>query len=61
MEDAGEEIPPQPKKDPSLEPPGDFGWKRCTGVESDAEGLEPWMVCGGAAFVEKTDIVAELG
>ncbi len=25
VEDAGDVLPPQPKKDPSLEAPGDFG------------------------------------
>ena len=57
MDEAGDDMPPQPKNDPSLEPPGDFGGTFCTGVESDKAGLDTLIVCGGAAFVEKTDIV----
>jgi hypothetical protein len=60
VEEAGDDAPPQPKKDPSLEPPGDLGWVFCTGVELD-EAVETLRVCGGAALVENTDIVAELG
>jgi hypothetical protein len=57
VDDAGDDMPPQPKKDPSLDPPGDFGGTFCTGVESDKAGLDMLIVCGGAAFVENTDIV----
>jgi hypothetical protein len=58
VEEAGE---PQPKKDPSLEPPGDLGCVFCTGVELDEAGLGTFIVCGGVGLVENTDIVAELG
>ena len=57
VDDAGDDMPLQPKKDPSLDPPGDFGGTFCTGVESDKAGLDMLIVCGGAAFDENTDIV----
>lgn len=50
-------LAPQPKKEPSLEAPGDFG-TFCIVVLESYESLEKVreMVCGGVAFVEKTDI-----
>jgi hypothetical protein len=40
VEDAGDVFPPQPKNDPSLEPPGDFGGPLLIVVLESYESLE---------------------
>lgn len=59
VEEAGDDMP-QPKKDPSLDPPGDLGGFFCTGVELDEAGLETLIVCGGGGLGENKDIVVVL-
>jgi hypothetical protein len=62
VEDAGDAMPPHPKNDPNLEPPGDFGWNFWAGAFASDDGrLETLRAWGGAGFVEKTDMVAEAG
>lgn len=58
VDDGGDVVlAPQPKKEPSLEAPGDFG-AFCIVVLESYESLEKVResVCGGAAFVEKMDM-----
>ena len=68
VEDAGDVLPPQPKNDPSLDAPGDFGkglfvvLESCDSLEYVRDiALGMFMLCGGVGLFENMDIVAEGG
>ena len=68
MGDAGDVAPPQPKKDPSLDAPGDFGkglfvmLESCNSLEYVlGTALGVLILCGGRGLFENIDIVAEGG
>lgn len=61
--------PPQPKNEPSLEPPGDFKGDLCMVAAVSVESFENFrdlllprlILCGGVGFEENTDMLAEPG
>ena len=68
VEDTGDVLPPQPKNDPSLDAPGDFGkglfvmLESCDSLEYVRDtALGMFMLCGGVGLFENMDIVAEGG